>query len=99
MSFVSGFIHNIDSQFVGQFQVFFHRRIMTGPNAVNIELFHQIKIFPDSFHIHGVPQIGVLHVAVHAVKFHRNAIHVISLMFDFYFFETNPVGQGFGGFS
>ena len=72
---------------------------MAGAHTVDVELFHQIKIFADRFHVHRVAQIGVLHMAVHAVQFHRHAIHVINLMPDFNFFEANLVGQYFGRFS
>ncbi len=72
---------------------------MWRPYTIDIELFQYFKVFPNGRFVHGVPQIGMLHVRVYTVQFDGFSVQIKNLMANFGLFKTYPTCNYLFGFS
>ncbi len=96
---IPGLVDDVQPIFVGQFEVFRHGWIVGGTHTIDTELLQDLKILANGGFVHGMSQIGMLHVAVDGVQLDGLPVEVENLVADFGLLESDASGDHLFGFA
>ena len=89
MCLVACLVDDIQTVFVGQLQIFVHRRIVRGAHGIEVVLLQYLHVLANGLFVHGMSQFGMLHVGVCGIHLDGLSVQEECLMSDLCLLESH----------